>query len=132
MVFIIALLASIIVVNLNYARKKGRDTERISDLTTVASALNNYYLDNQGYPDPPGAHGGKFSPLVNILLTGNYLEKSIANPYPAGFTLNSYRYDLDTAPDPDVYHLWFEPEIPQNSSCDNRYLIENGKVIHDC
>jgi prepilin-type N-terminal cleavage/methylation domain-containing protein len=49
-VFIIGLLASLVIVNLNQARAKGRDAKRISDLTTVASALQAYYADNHKYP----------------------------------------------------------------------------------
>lgn len=49
-VLIIMLLAAAIIVNVDQARKKARDAKRISDLNTVASALQAYYADNHFYP----------------------------------------------------------------------------------
>ena len=119
-IFIIGLLATIIVVGTNYARQKARDAQKISDLTTVAAALNRYYLDNSGYPNT------NFSNLVSSYLV-SYLEKPISG--------SAYNYSYVT---PD-YRLWFTPEVPQNASCtsvtdpancsgNGKYLIKNGKV----
>jgi len=49
-VFIVALLASLVVVNVNQARKKARDAKRIADLNTVATALQAFYADHHYYP----------------------------------------------------------------------------------
>jgi len=49
-VAIISILATIGVSSFSSAQKKGRDTTRKSDLKGVASALENYYADNNGYP----------------------------------------------------------------------------------
>lgn len=49
-VLIIGLLASAVVLNVNKSRKQGRDAKRISDLNTVASALESYYADKHQYP----------------------------------------------------------------------------------
>lgn len=50
-IFIIGLLASIVVVSVNAARKKARDARRIADLDTVRTALEMYADANNGkYP----------------------------------------------------------------------------------
>lgn len=48
---IIALLAAIVLVSLNTARTKARDTKRIADLKQIQLALEMYYDDNGSYPN---------------------------------------------------------------------------------
>jgi len=55
---IIGLLASIVMINLNNARAKGRDGRRNADIRTIRSALEMYYDDYGQYP----ASGGASSP----------------------------------------------------------------------
>ena len=56
---IIGLLASIILVSLNGARLKARDTKRIADNKQIMTALELYYVDNQSvYPASGGATNG--------------------------------------------------------------------------
>ena len=47
---IIGILATIVLVSLNTARSKARDTRRVSDLRQIALALEMYYDDNSTYP----------------------------------------------------------------------------------
>lgn len=47
---IIGILAAVVLVSLNSARSKARDSRRVADLRQVALALENYYDDNQAYP----------------------------------------------------------------------------------
>jgi type II secretory pathway pseudopilin PulG len=47
---IIGLLASIVLVSLNTAREKARDTRRLADLKQIQTALEMYYDDNGRYP----------------------------------------------------------------------------------
>ena len=49
---IIGLLASIVLVSLNSARGKARNTHRISDMRNYATAFEMAYDDNNEYPDP--------------------------------------------------------------------------------
>jgi prepilin-type N-terminal cleavage/methylation domain-containing protein len=53
---IIGLLASVVLLALNGARAKARDAKRISDMTTMASALELYFNDSNSYP--PATAGG--------------------------------------------------------------------------
>lgn len=47
---IIGTLATIVMVSLNTARSKARDTRRAADLRNVAAALEMYYDSKTGYP----------------------------------------------------------------------------------
>jgi len=49
-ILIIMLLATVITVNVDQARKKARDAKRIADLNTVATAIQSYYADYHVYP----------------------------------------------------------------------------------
>lgn len=47
---IIGLLSTLAVVSLNNARTKSRDAKRASDIKSVQTALELYYVDNDSYP----------------------------------------------------------------------------------
>jgi len=47
---IIGLLSSIVLASLNTARSKGRDARRESDLQSIQTALELYYLNRNSYP----------------------------------------------------------------------------------
>lgn len=49
-IFIIGLLASIVVVNVNIARLKSRDARRIADIETVRTAIELYNDNTNAYP----------------------------------------------------------------------------------
>jgi len=133
-ILIIGLLATVIIMRLNYAKERARDTQRMADLTIVASALDMYYGDNQstGYPNVSTAT------LINTtLITPNrYLERNITNPYPtANFNANQYYYSFIDA---NSYRLYFDPERDEIATCGsgcsghgNIYLIKNGKVANN-
>lgn len=77
---IIGILSSVVLVSLNSARQKARDSRRIADLHQIALALENYYDANVNYPT---ALSG---------LTTTYLatvpqdpQGTAANPIPYGY-----------------------------------------------
>ena len=47
---IIGILASVIYPSFSNYQKKGRDGKRLADIKNIASALDQYYLDNGSYP----------------------------------------------------------------------------------
>jgi prepilin-type N-terminal cleavage/methylation domain-containing protein len=47
---IIGLLSTLAVVALNSARQKARDSKRVADIKQIQTALEMYYLDENGYP----------------------------------------------------------------------------------
>jgi len=50
---VIGLLATVVMVSLNTARTKARDTKRITDLKQIKTALEMYYDTNGYYPPSP-------------------------------------------------------------------------------
>lgn len=63
---IIGLLSTLAVVSLNNARQKSRDAKRVSDVKSVQTALELYYVDQEGYPAATaylGSSGGNFECL---------------------------------------------------------------------
>ncbi len=75
---IIGLLASIILVSLNSARQKARDSRRISDLRQVALALELYYdNNNNAYPSVTGCTAANYSGTMTTALTGGSYMTSV-------------------------------------------------------
>ncbi len=67
---IIGILATIVLVSLNSARQKARDTRRIGDMRQIALALEMYYDDHAttGYPgDADAAACDDWAAMVNAL-----------------------------------------------------------------
>jgi len=85
---IIGMLASVVVINVSSVRMKGRDAKRVSDLSTVASALQSYYADNHKYIITSTA-------WVNVstlsgLTSGKYLSSLPIDPKNIGTNIYSY------------------------------------------
>ncbi len=77
---IIGILATIVLVSLNTARKKARDTRRVSDMRQVALALEMYYDDNatSGYPGASGSN--VWSTMETAIGTGGYMTSVPTDP----------------------------------------------------
>lgn len=71
---IIGLLASVVLLALNSARAKSRDAKRLADIRQIASALELYFNDQNGYPT------GTASVAVGGALLG--IANSVSNPVP--------------------------------------------------
>ncbi len=116
---IIGLLATLSVVALNNARQKSRDAKRVSDIKQIQTALELYFVDNNGYPtgatvtlggasydvlcDIATAHGGLQGDTTGCLTT--YMGQIPSNPEPNG---DPYVY---TCVDPwSTYSIAFELE----------------------
>ena len=86
---IIGLLASVVLVSLQSARKKARTAKRVSDMRQIQTALELYYNDNGSYPNPSpsgnwrsecSAWGGYTSDQVITGLVPTYLQKFPSDP----------------------------------------------------
>lgn len=94
---IIGLLASIVLVSLNSAREKARDTKRLSDMHQIVLALNMYYDDHNGnYPQENSSDGdwensnedgGDF---IDALKDQGYMTKVPVDPVNLGSMYYSY------------------------------------------
>jgi prepilin-type N-terminal cleavage/methylation domain-containing protein len=75
---IIGVLSSIVMVNVNTARAKARDTQRISDMGQLRIALELYYDSNGTYPPGNGSLGA-----LSILVP-TYIAKLPNDPLNTG------------------------------------------------
>jgi len=80
---IIGILATIVLVSLNSARAKARDSRRVSDLRQIALALEMYYDDNTttGYPGTVAANAcGDSAAMYTALATSGYMSGVPTDP----------------------------------------------------
>lgn len=85
-VLIIMILSGLAIVSVNQARKQARDAKRISDMNTIASALQAYYADHHSYVltqvPPESCDLGAWYPrskiryaqMIGILKNEGYLQ----------------------------------------------------------
>ncbi len=71
-VTIIGILSTLVVLNLQNSRAKARNSQRKSDLNTIASALETYYADYSGYPHSEGIWLTDPNPQVAPNYSGFY------------------------------------------------------------
>lgn len=94
---IIGLLASIVLVSLNKARAKARETRRLSDLRQIQLALEMYYDDYGYYPrelsDSANGKVGEGAGIDNILTSGGYMTAIPSDPLGPGNSTYYYYYD---------------------------------------
>lgn len=116
---IIGLLASVVLVALNSARKKARDARGQSDLRQIATAMELFYDDNQRYWDTGSTVGVTISSGVNL---GGYL-----NPVPTGTgVINYVWYNPDTSGNLQRFCVWANLEADAGNYF---YVSERGSGI---
>ena len=94
---IIGLLASVVLLALNGARAKARDAKRIADIRQMASAMELYFNDVNGYPTQATAGVmGVAAALGQPPINPNYIGMIPTAPTPADgsctATTNSYTW----------------------------------------
>lgn len=78
---IISLLSSVILTNMNDARKMGRDGKRLIDMKEIQKALEFYYDENGEYPDSDGdGCGGWDVGNRNLSFMSGGLGQAMPNP----------------------------------------------------
>ncbi len=101
---IIGLLASIVLVSLNSARAKARDTKRIADLKQIRIALEMYYDTNNNYPVATTAVNSSSGSATWISgLSPSYITSVPADPTNSG--TGSYYYYYKTTAGGASYEL---------------------------
>jgi len=91
---IIGILATIVLVSLNSARQKARDTRRIGDVRQIALALEMYYDDNSSYPDAGGScTEGTWDTMATAIENGGYMTQVPDDPLDS--SPNVYMYGGD-------------------------------------
>ncbi len=110
-VAIIGLLSTLAVTALGGARKKARDSRRLSDVKQITTALELYYTDQTDYPSgtnitlggtvtSPYAclSSGGFTPAAALCTANAYMSKVPGDPsYSEASNNKYYRYTRDSA-----------------------------------
>ncbi len=93
---IIGLLAAIIAVSVNSARKKARDAQRVSDMKQIQTALELYYDDNEEYPEENSSNGSwehsyeDGGDFIDFLKDQGYMPTVPVDPINSGGQYYSY------------------------------------------
>ena len=126
-IMIIGLIVGGIALNLARAQKKGRDTQRITDMTSVAQALGAYYADKHIYPTGITNDGGANYNNLSGQLIPSYIQvlpQEVNDDY-------VYRYACSGTPICSKYVLAVKLELERvqpNGSSANGYKINTGEV----
>jgi type II secretion system protein G len=122
---IIGILAAIVLVSLNKARSKARDTRRIADIRQVALALEMYYDDNQAYPaDGTPGSGCNAWATMEAALEPTYMTSVPADP-------GTYSYAYESDADAQGYVLRAQLENDNNALDDDVDGTPNGCACDD-
>lgn len=122
-VMIIMVLISIASVSLSVSRRKARDSKRVRDIQSVATALQVYYMELGSYP----IGVANFAALSTVLA--NYMREF---PIPPAGSTNIYGYSNACASTPNQgYQMWADLEGSEyrNSACGcsgNNFCICEG------
>jgi|GEM_PF-690856 len=103
---IIGILSSVVLVSLNSARTKARDTKRVADIKQIQLALEMYYEANGRYPtdiyaDANSLKGSTGGASFSVVPTDP--RSTAAEP-------SFYKYAVNNATTPTAYHLGAELE----------------------
>ena len=127
---IIGLLAAIILTGLSTARSKARDAKRLTDLQTIASALEFYYDSTGHYPIALGqvtecGHSGNWIPDgTNYNWSNQYIATLPRDPAEncSGSNPQGYAYQSSGS----TYQLTTTLENPSPPSTSNQTFVYNG------
>jgi len=92
---IIGILTSIVALNMRNVNKKTRESQRKSDLTKIAQALDSYKLDNKSYPDTTGTSFVDADSTSLSALIPNYIAIIPVDPKSTSAATVYYRYRAD-------------------------------------
>lgn len=122
---LIAILSGVLLSVLNPIgiQKKARDSQRVSDLSKIKVALENYFADNRKYPNTAPVTANtwvKTSALSTFLENGKYINKLPTDPKPtvtANCAVNGWReYYYKTNANGTVYILSANLEIAPSTA----------------
>lgn len=106
---IITLLAVVVIVGYNSSRTAARDVRRKSDLTSLTSALREYYHIYGYYP------AGNYGEATTILANNGYIARTPDDPKNSGNYVYTYYHILKTATAPEYVILHATMEDPSNN-----------------
>jgi prepilin-type N-terminal cleavage/methylation domain-containing protein len=119
---IIGILASIVLVSLNSARSKARDTRRVSDLRQVALALEMYY------------DAGHWTTMATAVQTGGFMTAVPNDPTNSGTYVYAYGANATSAPTRYCLRAVLENNVqtgPLGSDVDTSTICASGLTCAD-
>lgn len=121
-VSLIGVLATLVLANLNAARKRGRDAQRKSDLRNIQTALRLYYNDYGSYPAGTGNINGCDG--FGICFWGGTFEKDT----------HTYMSVLPTDPLPyiDYNYQQIDADDYTLTACLENASDEKGQAVAGC
>ncbi len=139
---IIGLLASVVLVSLNGARIKARNTQRKATLSQLQKALELYYNDNNAYPSSGGTWRSSEAGDTNVTpdptnyipgLVPNYVSKLPAdpkggpssNPVCGATWMSAFLYNSDT-----VNYKLLSHCAPEGSWTSSDTFYDSVRPIH--
>jgi general secretion pathway protein G len=87
---IIGIMARIVMSNVSSVRAKARDTQRVSDISEIITALKLYNNDNGHFPCVSGTNDSTETDFLEELVTGGYMTRMPIDPM--NNAMYQYRY----------------------------------------
>ncbi|HYD90184.1 MAG TPA: prepilin-type N-terminal cleavage/methylation domain-containing protein [Flavobacterium sp.] len=119
---IIGLLASVVIVSVNSARAKARDSRRVADIKAVMGAIDLYRDANDG--NAPASTGTIATDLAG-LVTSSYIATIPTDPKNTG----SYVYSYANTDGDDTYFLEFVTEQGSSLGDSGAYCASSGGMV---
>ncbi|WP_066554970.1 type II secretion system major pseudopilin GspG [Croceicoccus bisphenolivorans] len=90
--FIIALLATVVAINVLPSQDKAMKVKAGADIATLAQAMEMYRLDNASYPDASAGLSALVSPPANLAMPQNYRSGGYIKALPTDPWGRAYQY----------------------------------------
>jgi prepilin-type N-terminal cleavage/methylation domain-containing protein len=97
-VSIIGLLSGMVVISIKNVKAKARDSQRLSDMSTIVTALNMYHNDNNAYPIFDG-----YITNADVLSTALKNAKALTSVPKDPLDSGTYRYYYQSSDGRDFY-----------------------------
>jgi len=130
-IVIIGILALLIIPNITSAPKKARDTKRKTDITTVRKGLEEYFVNNNVYPDSTGtgltALTVGSAPIIKTLPTDPKNVAPYTYVYVSANTNSTYTLTACLENDQDTRsNTLAGPNAGGISGCSRAFQVVNG------
>lgn len=90
--FIIALLATVVAINVLPSQDKAMRVKAEADIATLAQAMELFRLDNAAYPAPSDGLGALVSPPASLAMPQNYRSGGYVKALPSDPWGRAYQY----------------------------------------
>ena len=131
---IIGILSTIILSSLSKARAKARDARRESDIHTIQTALENYYIDHGEYPPTSWRYSynsswNSLGSMLGITLPVDPLNES-KTPYNGGYSYGYFAHHGDPYCDGQAYMLVYNKETSNGTGPNDGIILCNNHLYN--